>query len=195
MATGCAVSPAFTFHNRKTRATSPSPSPLSSCRAKLVGRVLNIIDAVARTHARIARTHAAGQVYVCTRECVQPAAAARTWTLRARRFIISRRAPGASVARQRHARARACVSESGARRRGTTHACVLTPHRCEYTPVILGDRRRRRRAGLFTVSHGFVVCRNVLPRIRLLVRSENRSGLISRVTNRSVYTGICNVKL
>lgn len=84
MATGCAVSPAFTFHNRKTRATSPSPSPLSSCRAKLVGRVLNIIDAVARTHAR---THGR------TRECVynqpqQPRAA--TWTLRARRFIISR---------------------------------------------------------------------------------------------------------
>ena len=69
----------------------------------------------ARTDARGRYIHAGMRV-----PAAAGAAVARTWMLRARRFIIAR-TPGASVAR--HARARACVSESGARRR-TDHPRV-----------------------------------------------------------------------
>lgn len=156
MATGCAVSPAFTFHNRKTRATSPSPS--STCRTGWPCIKYHPVPLHARTRPGM---HAGMRV---------PAARARGRSELVRFYY--RESTG--VARQRHARARACVSESGARRR-TTHVCALTPARREYAPIILTSRRRRR-AGLFKGLHCLVVSRTFY-RTRLLSRL-NRLGLI-----------------
>lgn len=149
MATDCAVSPAFTFHNRKTspwRRTGWPCIKYHRCRC---------------THAR----------QVCTRECVyQPRARGRSG---ARRFYY-RESTGSTMRGPARARARACVSESGARRR-TTHTVVLTSVRREYAPMILTSRRRRfvYRPSLF---RGFA---NVLPRAFTFVSgSENRSGFI-----------------